>query len=269
MTATVTRPVSVDELRRAWHAVQAGHFRPHRTLPAAATPPMVMSAWVPPAGERHVVVLGSAGSVGATTVALALATAAPGASRVVECAPRPRTGLAAASQAELGVTAPGWTCGTRGPVRLERRTDSQPDPAAAPIPIPADGPTLTVVDVGFDLWQVLAQPGWLAQLVSHAPHVVVAARVSVPGLRRLESCLDRLTPDRAVVAAIGPPPSRWPKPVRHSSGPLLGSVIDADRLIPVPDEPSVARQGLSSDPLPRRLVAAGASLLSLLEGPSR
>lgn len=268
MTATVTRPVSVDELRRAWHAVQAGHFRPHRTLPAAATPPMVSAAWVPVVGERCVVVLGAGGSVGATTVALALATAAPGAARVVECAPRPRTGLAAASQAELGVTAPGWTCGTRGPVRLERRTDSHADPAAAPIPIPADGSTLTVVDVGFDPWQVLERPGWLAQLVSQSAHVVVAARVGVPGLRRLESCLDLLTPERAVVAAIGPHPRSWPKPVRHSTGPLLRSVIDADRLVPVPEEPSVARLGLSTDPVPRRLVAAGASLLSLMEGPS-
>ncbi len=88
----MTRPVSVDELVRAHHAVLAGQFRRHRT-------PRLHPVW-DPAGPV-LAVLGAGGGTGATTLALALATAA-GAGRVVECVPPGASGLTAAPTAELG-----------------------------------------------------------------------------------------------------------------------------------------------------------------------
>ena len=110
MTAQTTRPVAVEELLRAWHAVQDGAFR-HPARPqdvAPATPiatvamPKPAERWTPTSGELVVPVVGAAGSCGATTVALALATVVEGRARVVECASASLSGLAAASTAELG-----------------------------------------------------------------------------------------------------------------------------------------------------------------------
>lgn len=114
--------VSVDELRRAWAAVVAGDFRrptqiapPHRPGPTrTASPDMI---WRPPLTERVLPVIGSVGSCGATTLAVALATAAYAQgcrTRVLECAGLTATGLAAASTAELGtVPGTGWIRGVR------------------------------------------------------------------------------------------------------------------------------------------------------------
>ena len=85
MTAQTTRPVAVEELRRAWHAVQDGAFR-HPARPqdvAPATPiatvamPKPAERWTPTSGELVVPVVGAAGSCGATTVALALVRLTP------------------------------------------------------------------------------------------------------------------------------------------------------------------------------------------------
>src|SRR3954453_1859387 len=85
--------VSVDELKRAWAAVQEGHFRPTtRSPPLGASRCVADSAsnglashstiddldhgWTPEADERVLPVVGCAGSAGTTTVALARAPAA-------------------------------------------------------------------------------------------------------------------------------------------------------------------------------------------------
>src|SRR3954451_3397679 len=84
--------VSVDELKRAWAAVQEGHFRPRPTTMSDAlgasrcVADMASSdltshstiadpghGWTPEPDERVLRLLGCAGSAGTTTVALAVA----------------------------------------------------------------------------------------------------------------------------------------------------------------------------------------------------
>ena len=91
--------VAVEELRRAYAAVCAGAFR---TAQSPSGGNLVndpgQSGWSPPAGERVVLVAPVAAGVGATTVALAVATAA-GTARVVECCTGSASALAAAADA--------------------------------------------------------------------------------------------------------------------------------------------------------------------------
>ena len=87
--ATTSRPaVSVDELKRAWTAVQAGDFRNGTDRGAARSQRPTAPAdaeWIPATGERTIAVLGAAGTVGTSTVALGLGLAAPDPVRVIEC----------------------------------------------------------------------------------------------------------------------------------------------------------------------------------------
>ena len=268
MTAQATRPVGVDELHRAWLAVQAGDFR-HNTptrLPATSASPTSPEWWTPASDEWVVPVVGAAGSCGATTVALALATGVDGQARVVECASAACSGLAAASTAELGSDGHGWVHGSRGRVLLHRADGAWTHPDAVPVPPPADVPVATIVDFGCQLEQVLASQGWLTALLADAPTVVVVARASVPGLRRLESAVHLLGADRAVAAVLGPPRRRWPRPVTHSVGALTAGLIDIGRLVEIPEDRTVAVHGLTPDPLPGQLLAAATTLLSLIEG---
>ena len=155
-------------------------------------------------------VVGAAGSCGATTVSLALATAAGRGARVVECASASSSGLVAASTRELGSDDHGWVHGARDQVLLDRAAGTAPHPDHLPTPPPADAPLLTVVDMGSQVEQVVAGHGWLTRLLTDAPTVVVVARASVPGLRRLECCLHQIGPDRTLVAVVGPPAAAGP-----------------------------------------------------------
>lgn len=275
MTAQTTRPVAVDELRRAWLAVQAGDFR-HTAQPrsvASMSPTLAECRthtpaewWTPASGELVVPVVGAAGTCGATTVALALATAVEGRARVVECASASLSGLAAASTAELGADGHGWVHGTRDRVQLDRADGVRAHPGAVPHPSSVDTPVMTVIDVGSQLEQLLAGHGWLTGLLTDAPTIVVVARATVPGLRRLESALHLLDVDRAIAAVVGPPRRRWPRPVAHSAGGLTGALIEAGRLVEFPEDRTLAVHGLTPDPLPAGLLAAAGVLLSLIEG---
>ena len=63
---------SVAELREAWRAIEAGEFaRGPRSATAARND---LANWTPSQGERVVAVVGCAGGVGASTLALALAS---------------------------------------------------------------------------------------------------------------------------------------------------------------------------------------------------
>lgn len=267
MTAQATRPVGVDELRRAWLAVQAGDFRRSHPKQRAVAPaaPAAAVEWTPASDELVIPVVGAAGSCGATTVALALATAVNGPARVVECAAASLSGLAAASTAELGANDHGWVNGTRDHVQLCRADGVREASDTVPSPSPNDAPTVTVVDIGSQLAQVLAGHGWLTSLLADAPTVVVVARATIPGLRRLESSL-HLMDDRAVAAVLGPPHRRWPRAVVQNVGALTGALIDSGRLVDIPEDRTLAVHGLTPDPLPARLVTAGGVLLSHLEG---
>jgi hypothetical protein len=211
-------------------------------------------------------VVGAAGSCGATTVALALATVVEGRARVVECASASASGLAAASTAELGADGHGWVHGTRDHVQLDRADGVRPTPDAVPTPSRIDAPLVTVIDVGCQLEQLLAGHGWLASVLADAPTVVVVARATIPGLRRLESTLHLLDADRTIAVVLGPARRRWPRPVTHSIGERTTVLIDAGRLVEVPEDRTLALQGLTPEPLPAPLLTAAGVLLSHLEG---
>ena len=274
MTSLTTHPapprpaVSVEELKRAWQAVQAGDFR---RCPGASPRPAAPSnhdtgrqPWEP--HEAVLPVIGCAGSVGATTLALSLATAAvattAGSARVVECCTVTASGLAPASTAELGQHPKGWLQGTRGEVLLERSSDIFISPDEVPPPTnaaPAVG--LTLLDVGWELGQLLASPKWLPDRVLHADHVVAVTTATIPGLRRLEGALALLEGTPVVGAVLGPPRRKWPRGLQHSLG-ALSRQLDQRRAIHlIPLDRGLAVRGLDSHPLPTRLVTAAGHLL--------
>ena len=268
-TQFVPRPVGVDELRHAWHAVQAGEFRAKGASDRAPVRPPRPDAtqarivWTPPVGERVLPVVGCAGSCGATVLAVALATATESSARVVECASSTATGLAAASTAELGATSDGWVQGSRDQVRLERAGTPRPHLDAIPAPPSAEQPMLTIVDVAHPIDEVLAGSGWLADLLAATPVVVLVARATVPGMRRLETCADLVGAGRVVAAVLGPTRTRWPREVIHNLGPLTQALIAAGRLVEIPEDRVLAVAGLSPTPLPSSLINAAATLLPL------
>ncbi len=94
-------PVSVGELQQAWIAVARGDFR---TLPPA-------EPWPKGSSEQRLLVVGVAGQMGTSTVALALAEDR-GAARLVDCAPTSTSGLVGVCDRELGRDANGWWEGT-------------------------------------------------------------------------------------------------------------------------------------------------------------
>jgi hypothetical protein len=262
--------VTVEELRRAWRAVQAGEFRGEAPLPERFGPRTVHPrVWCPPPGEWVVPVVGCVGSCGASTLALAMATAAEPPSRVVECSPVTASGLAAASTAELGLGCSGWTRGTRGEVLLERtsgvllRVDGVPVPSS-PEPLVE----LTVLDVGWELGLLLATPSWLGDQVTNARTVVLVAPATVPGMRRLEGALAALPATPTVAAVVGPARRRWAGVAYCGAGPLTRALDDADRLVMVPADRRLAVAGLDSKPLPARLVAAATRVLRFV-GPGQ
>ncbi len=254
---TTADVVSLDELRRAYRAMQDGDFRTHAT-PTPAAPPQ----WVPSVGERVVLVCGCGGTAGASTVALALASVA-GRARVVECCSGSASGLAYAATAELGTTPDGWNRGSRDSVLIERRSDSIASPGDLPTPAGTDLRT-TIVDSSCDLAGLVASPGWLGDLARTAPAILLVARATVHGLRRLETGAAVAGDGRAVAAVIGP--KRWARPVEHSLGPAVRRLRADGRVVHVPELPALAITGLTPDPLPIALTRPAEALLALLEG---
>ena len=263
MSATVAgrRPVGLDELRRAWAAIEAGQFRaghgsasPRGGGGAAPARPWRRTEPVLP-------VLGCVGQAGASTLALAIATVA-GRARVLECCSATASGLAAAATAELGTTAAGWALARREEVALARaggvlagvgEVPAPPDPAA-----PVE---LTVLDVGWVLGQVMAAGGWVADTVNDARTVVAVTTATVPGLRRGENALTLLGSDRVVLAVVGPARRRWPRPLAGAVGPQAATVERAGRMVCVPVHGRLAIHGLDTTALPRSVLAAAATIL--------
>jgi hypothetical protein len=263
--AVATRPaVSVAELQRAWHAVKSGQFRRVIKVDSPTTQSLrarAVPSWTPGRDERVLPVVRCAGAYGATTFALALATAANTDARVVECSSATTSGLAAASTAELGAHPSGWVQGSRGDVLLQRTGVALASVHDVPSPMPAEKSTLTVLDAGWELGQVLNTPSWVAAQLSQAAAVIVVTCATVPGLRHLEGALALLDGTPTVVAVLGPPRKRWPKPVQHTAGPLTRAADQAGRLVVIPWDPRLAVAGLDSTPLPQTLLDAAATVL--------
>jgi hypothetical protein len=271
MTATMDRrpPVSVVELRRAWHAVQAGQFRLSVRGRSAEDQPQrarIAPSWTPNADEQVLPVVRCASAYGATTFAWALASAANSGARVVECSSATSSGLAAASAAELGVHPSEWAQGTRGEVLLQRTSVALASVHDVPLPPAAEKTTLTVLDVGWELGHLLNTPTcWVAAQVRQAATVVVVTCATVPGLRHLECALASLDGIPLVVAVVGPPRKRWQKSVRHSAGALTRAADSAGRLLVVPHDRRLAVAGLDSTPLPAAVLEAAATALEQVD----
>ncbi|RYV51005.1 hypothetical protein [Pengzhenrongella frigida] len=260
-----TRAVGIDELRRAWCAVQEGQFllpRPteRETVPRPTAPAVADDrTWHP--GETVLPVVGCLPQAGATSLALAIAThEAP--ARVIECSPPTASGLAGAATAELGTTSSGWIVGRRDQVHLARPGTHHRDAGLLPLPDDAaTGTSLSVLDVGWELGQLMALGGWLSATVDAAPRVVLVGTATVPGLRRLETTLNLLDPARAIVAVRGSDPRRWPHELTTAMGPATGDQHRAGRWVVVPHDKRLALRGIDSKPLPPALVAAGREVL--------
>lgn len=275
MTQTLTdRPViSVDELKRAWAAVQAGDFRANTKARARTGADLYRAGvattdpWQPGATEVVLPVLGCGGATGATTLAVAIATAVGGTARVVGCASVTSSGLAAASTAELGSYESAWLRGTRDQVLLERVTDVLTTADEIPYPSIPDRPVdLTVLDIGWELGQVLTTPGWIGALVRGAGQLVLTTTATVPGMRRLEGALDLLDGTRACAAVLGPRRKKWPKSVEHTAGRAARELDHDGLLFEIPQDAALAVDGLTGAALPKPLLCAAHHLVQHLLG---
>lgn len=260
------RPVAVGvaELRRAWAAAADGQFRTPAPTDAAVRPGASPVRWSPSEGERVVSVVGCAGSCGCSTVALALASSAGGPARVVECCPPAASGLAAASTAELGVNASGWTEGSRGDLLIQRTSSTFSRPEDVPTPVTGERGVLTVLDVGWRAGQLLGTSCWLAEQLRAGEKVVAVTVATVPGLRQLETVLPLLGPD-TVAAVIGPAYRRWPAALVGSRGAGYRRLEGVGRLVVVPHDRRLALHGLDTTPLPAPLLEAARTLLDLTD----
>ena len=265
---TATRAAGVDELRRAWHAVQDGQFLAPRRMDGGPVPRRTELAvvddrhWRP--GESVLPVVGCLPQAGATSLALAIATTASPA-RVIECSSPSASGLAGAATAELGTTSSGWIVGRRDQVHLARPSFLRL--SAGELPLPDDaatGTVLSVLDVGWQLGQLRASRGWLRAAVDAAPQVVLVGTATVPGLRRLEIALTLLDPIRPVVAVRGPDPRRWPRELAAAMGTATRDQHRTGRWVAIPHDKRLALRGIDSTPLPPALVTAARDVLRIV-----
>ena len=120
---------------------------------------------------------------------------------------------------------------------------------------------LTVLDVGWELGQVLTTSSWIGEQVARPGPVAVATAATIPGMRRLETALSLLGPHRCAVAVLGPPRRRWPAGVAAALGPEGREVDRAGRLVAVPVDRRLAVRGIDSAPLPGPVLRAARTVL--------
>ena len=249
------RLLSVAELQLALRAARSRQLAIAVPTPGLARhlpPGPGPSTALPPAGDvvAVVAVVSAHGGAGASTTALAIATAAAERGRtvqVIEWSPPHRSGLVAAATSELGPVDGGyWRRGGRGAaVVIDRRCELDP----VEWPTPPNPGCLRLVDLG------------LTVSAEDLPFVLVC-RASVPGIRLAEHALSRLHVPLAL-ATVGP--TRWPGQVTASAGPHVRQLREQGRLVTVPLDRHLDVAGLTSDPLPKQVIEAGARLVALLE----
>lgn len=223
---------------------------------------------------RLIVVSGVHSSAGASTVALAVAEAAHALGVTVavdEFAGPFASGLGLACDAELGADISGrWLVGRRGGFTLRRLSDSGATIANAVPPVGVH-PRLTVVDTGWS-WPAVSTHVVASRAATGLPAalriapLVLVCRATMPSLRRAEAVLAQACVDLGpghvpVLAVLGP--DRWPGEVLASVGPRVRLLRDQRRVVAVPLDKRLAVRGVTADPLPRRVTAAGRSLLQL------
>lgn len=259
--------VAVNELQAAYQAAIAGAFRPGpRNVMRQPQPPTAENLWVPASDEKVLLVSGVGGNVGASTVALAIAGQIDGPSRVVECCTVAASGLASASDAELGQDATGWVRSRRGAVGLERQSRRITGCGELPAPSSAArSATTTIIDCSWDVDALLSGSNWLTHIAQTAAAVVVVAQPTIQGLRRMGVAIELLGEQRVVAVIVGLG-RRWPRAIGQALTGPLRRLRDAGRLLSMPHDPSLAITGLTPDPLPAAVQAVGASLLHQLEG---
>jgi hypothetical protein len=226
------------------------------------------------------VIAGHAGA-GASTVALAIADAAAAAGRtvrLVEAVHPSRSGLLAATSAELGLDDTGaWARGTRGdPTAAGRLTitrranDTAPDgwPVDDPPPIPDSRPAVSgrrdagredvsIVDLG------PVPVNALRGVARDGERVVIACRATIPGLRLTEQVLGHLGDAEVLLAVVGP--RRWPGGLTASGGSGIRTLMAAHRIVAVPQNRRLVVSGLTYRPLPKTVLAAGTKLWHALQ----
>jgi hypothetical protein len=264
--------MSVEAMRSAVIAVRAGAFdglaaANDVVAQVAATRPTVPLLSIGDLGAPAVVVLPAHAGAGASTVALAVAEALSGHREVqlAEYADPCRSGLDTASSSELGVDESGWRRGRRGRIDLARLAVDRPSGDDLPLPSPAwrggvADDRVLVIDAGWPGMSMLSGAGWTKALLG-AAHLVVVSRVTVPAVRQIEHVLSVFEVP-AVVACVGS--GRWPGMVTASCGPALRAARAAGRVVAVPVDRRLAIAGLTPDPLPRSVAAAGRVLAGLL-----
>ena len=259
---TTAEPVTVAELQAALRAAWAGQFRTDSGRGSLrARPPHARAGTALPG--RVVMVVGCHGGAGASTVALAVAQAAlqsGSSARLLDCASAPRSGLLTAVDADLGVDGSGWRRGRRARLAIDRVCDVLASAADVPAPPaePLGAAEVTVVDTGWGLADVLGGQSWLAQEVESAT-VVLVARATIPALRQLEQGL-ATCPGDPVVAVHGP--TRCPRSVHVTAGPLLRAAQAAGRVVIVPPDRHLSAAGITCDPLPKAVVEAGRQIIT-------
>lgn len=206
-------------------------------------------------GAGWIAIAAAHSGAGASTIALALADAMQAGDtpvRLIETACASRSGLAGAARAELGLdSSGGWRRGVRGSATIWRRA-ANTAPACWP-----DGSEQTVLlDVG------LATTEHVRRLVDDGALLLLACRVSVPGVRAVEALLEADPDARAVVTAVGP--RRWPGAVVATCGPRLRRLRDAGRVVTVPVDRDLEVTGPGSADLPAAIAAAMRQAASLL-----
>lgn len=235
-------------------------------VPVSCDPPM------PALDAGWITVSAAHPGAGATTLALAVAEAAATRDRdthLIELAEPWRSGLVAASDAELGVDVDQqWRTGRRAAVTVHRRVATEP-PALRWPALPTTGvagkpaSVEVVVDVGTAASTDLG-------LSARSGRWVLVCRASVPGVQAAEAILAQTPAEQSpaigpVVAVLGP--RRWPSSVTAAIGPQLARLRDLDRLVTVSPDPRLTFTGLTSAPLPKLLRLSGTAVLDLLDRP--
>ena len=270
---TVTRlprahPMTLAVMRAAVTAIRTGAFDDveepdaavYTLLPTKGRPGGAQTPWADITGPVLLVLAGHAGA-GASTVAVALAEALVEIWPVhlLEYSEPRRSGLVAATGSELGMYRTHWRRGRRGRLDVFRLAHRPVDGELPSPPETAHPQRVVVVDVGWSVTSEMVGDAPFAS-VTDDPAIVVT-RLTVPAVRQTEHTLAALGGE-AVVVALGP--TRWPREVEASVGPLLSGLRSQGRVVRMPVDRRLETTGLTADRLPKAVAAAGRSLAALL-----